>query len=77
MKTYTVINVHTHEIAYQSKSAAHANRKAVALGGMPEGFYVITGGTPEAKAAASRITDSHANKVRRYNAGFKLPVIAN
>ena len=75
-KTYTVINIHTHEIAYQSKSASHANRKAMALGANPAGWFIITGGTAEAKAAASRITDSHANKVRRYNANMTIPVIA-
>ena len=75
-KTVTVINIHTHEIGYQSKSASHAFRKCMELGANPAGWIVVKGDTAEAKAAASRVTDSHANKVRRYNANFRLPVIA-
>ena len=74
-KTRTVINIHTHEIAYTSNSAGHAFRKCMELGANPAGWFVFVGGPAEAKAGAAMHTDSHANKVRRYNANFRLPVI--
>jgi hypothetical protein len=47
------------------------------LGANPAGWIVAKGGPAEAKAIAARMTDSHANKVRRYNANFRIPVIPN
>jgi hypothetical protein len=53
VKTRTVINIHTHEIAYTSKSAGHAFRKCMELGANPAGWIVVSGGPADAKAAAA------------------------
>ena len=55
-KTRTVINIHTHEIAYQTKSASHAFRKCLELGANPAGWYVVRGNVADAKAAAASLT---------------------
>jgi len=56
-KLRTVINIHTHEIAYQTKSASHAVRKCMELGANPAGWYMIRGNVADAKAAAASLTN--------------------
>jgi hypothetical protein len=69
----TVINIHTHEIVWQGRSAAWATRRATEAGGYPN-VISVRGGIAEAKAAAAFVTAPHAHKVDVYNANMTMPV---
>jgi len=71
----TVINIHTHEIVWQGRSAAWATRRATEAGGYPN-VISVRGGVAEAKAAAAHMTSSDAHKVNVYNANMTIPTKA-
>ena len=71
----TVINIHTHEIVWQGRSAAWATRRATEAGGY-HNVISVRGGVAEAKAAASHMTAPDAHKVNVYNANMTLPTKA-
>ena len=68
MNTFTVINIHTHEVAVTGKSSSAAGRKVMALGAYPAGWIKVKGGVAEAKAAAAYLTAPLAHKVAVYSA---------
>ena len=63
MNTYTVINIHTHEIAATGKASSAAGRVAMNLGAAPAGWYKVRGGIAEAKAAAAYLTADLSDRV--------------
>lgn len=66
MKTYTVINVRTHEIAATGKAASAAGRLTMDLGAAPAGWYKVLGGIADAKAAAAYLTADLSDRVAMY-----------
>ena len=66
MKTFTVINIHTHEIAWTGKASSAAGRKVISLGANPAGWYKVAGNVADAKAAAAILTASQAERVAIY-----------
>lgn len=64
--TYTVINIHTHEIACTGKASSAAGRKVMQMGANPAGWYKVRGGIAEAKASAAVLTGSLAERVAIY-----------
>ena len=66
VKTFTVINIHTHEIACTGKASSAAGRKVISLGANPAGWYKVAGNVADAKAAAAILTASQAERVAIY-----------
>lgn len=55
---YTVINIHTLEVACTGKNSTVATRKCKALGGNTAGWFKMDGGVQEATEAAHYLTNT-------------------